>query len=203
MAALRESGQLANTLVVFTADQGFSMGEHGFRTKLAPYDANYRSPLIVSRPGTLPQGKVSPQCVNGADLVVTFFKMAGFELPWRMHGRDISALLRDPEHAEWPYPCFYELTGHHFGSDVTRLLAENGPAQHSEVPWYVAVRHGRYKYIRYLSPDVPEELYDLQADPEELVNLAQQPDRQSLLPPLRQKLIEELRHSEAGFVDRL
>lgn len=57
MAALRESGQLENTLVIYTADQGFSMGEHGFRTKLAPYDANYRSPLIVSRPGTIPQGK--------------------------------------------------------------------------------------------------------------------------------------------------
>ena len=49
---LEKSGHAENTLVIYTADQGFSMGEHGFRTKLAPYDANYRSPLIFSMPGT-------------------------------------------------------------------------------------------------------------------------------------------------------
>ena len=52
LQALAESGQLENTLVIYSADQGFAMGEHGFRIKMAPYDANYRSPLIVSMPGT-------------------------------------------------------------------------------------------------------------------------------------------------------
>ncbi|TXT19383.1 MAG: sulfatase, partial [Planctomycetota bacterium] len=124
LAALRESGQLENTLVVFTADQGFSMGEHGFRTKLAPYDANYRSPLIVSRPGTIPTGKVCQHTVNGADLVVTFFKQTGLELPWTMHGRDISPLLSDPEHAEWNHATLYEHVGHEYGSDVTKVLRD-------------------------------------------------------------------------------
>ena len=54
----RRVGQLENTLVVYSADQGFAMGEHGFRAKLAPYDANYNSPLIVSIAGKLPAGKV-------------------------------------------------------------------------------------------------------------------------------------------------
>jgi arylsulfatase A-like enzyme len=58
LVALEESGQLANTLVVLTADQGYAWGQHGFRAKLAPYDANIRSPLIISMPGTLPEGKV-------------------------------------------------------------------------------------------------------------------------------------------------
>src|SRR5436305_544537 len=93
MAALKESGQLENTLVVFSADQGFAMGEHGFRTKLAPYDANYASPLVISRPGTVPKGKACPHPVNAPDLVVTFFRHAGIELPWSMHGRDITPLL--------------------------------------------------------------------------------------------------------------
>jgi arylsulfatase A-like enzyme len=204
MSALQDSGQLENTLVVFTADQGFSMGEHGFRTKVAPYDANYRSPLIVSRPGTLPPGKVSPHCVNGADLVVTFFQTAGIELPWRMHGRDITPLLRDPEHADWPYPCFYEGTGHKYGSDVTQVIRENaGGAKHDNIPWYAAIRHGKYKYIRYLLPGVPEELYDLKEDPEELINLAQHAGHQAGLQKLRQSLTEELRRSEAGFVENL
>src|SRR5262249_50641309 len=58
IATLKETGQLENTLVIYTADQGFAMGEHGMRHKLAPYDASYRSPLIVSMPGTVPAGKV-------------------------------------------------------------------------------------------------------------------------------------------------
>src|SRR4029453_2214680 len=97
MEALRESGQTKNTLVVFTADQGFAMGEHGCRSKLAPYDANYRSPLIVLMPGTLPEGKVCRQLVGGPDLVMTFHAFAGQLLPWKMHGRDLTPILREPE----------------------------------------------------------------------------------------------------------
>ncbi len=52
LAALAETGQLADTLVVFSSDQGFALGEHGLKSKLAPYDAAIASPLIVSRPGT-------------------------------------------------------------------------------------------------------------------------------------------------------
>jgi hypothetical protein len=120
-----------------------------------------------------------------------------------MHGRDITPLLRDPEHADWPHPCFYEGTGHQYGSDVTKVLSENGPAEHNRVPWYVAVRQGRYKYIRYLAAGVPEEFYDLQTDPEELTNLAPHIDYQKTLPVFRKILVDELRRSEAGFIERL
>ena len=206
MAALRESGQLENTLVIYTADQGFSMGEHGFRTKLAPYDANYRSPLIVSRPGTIRQGKVCPHTVNGADLVVTFFKHVGLELPWAMHGRDITPLLQAPGRADWNHPTLYEHLGHDYGSDVTKVLRdEPSHAEHNNVPWYVALHHGQTKYIRYLATkvDPPEELYDLSADPEELTNLAAQPDQKANLERLRQTTLSELRRTDSGFLDHL
>jgi arylsulfatase A-like enzyme len=202
MKALRESGQLENTLVIFTADQGFSMGEHGFRTKLAPYDANYSSPLIVSMPKTLPAGKVCPHPVNAPDLVVTFFKFAGIELPWTMHGRDITPLLREPGRAEW-HPVLYEHTGHDYGSDVTRILKEKGSAVHSQVPWYVAVRDGKYKYIRYLIANEIEEVYDLKSDPEELTNLAGKPEHGELVARLRKTMTEELRRTDASFIDHM
>src|SRR5205814_1946885 len=111
MAALRESGQLENTLVVFAADQGFAMGEHGFRHKLAPYEANFNSPLIVSFPGKLPEGKVfqSPAC--GGDLVSTFFAFAGLKLPWEVHGRDLTAVLKSPETREEPRVLLLEDMG--------------------------------------------------------------------------------------------
>lgn len=203
MAALKESGQLENTLVVFTADQGFSMGEHGFRTKLAPYEANFRSPLIVSQPGTLPQNKICPQSVNGADLVVTFFRVAGFDLPWTMHGHDLTPLLRDPERAAWPHVTLFEHTGHDYGSDVAKLLRKGFPVEHSNVPWWVAIRSGKHKYIRTLAAGEVEEIYDLEADPEELTNLAVLPEHRPLLERLRAATIAELRRTESGFEERL
>jgi arylsulfatase A-like enzyme len=203
LAALKQTGQLENTLVVFSSDQGFSMGEHGFRTKLAPYDANFASPLIVSMPGTLPVGKVCRQPVSAADLVVTFFGFARVALPWSMHGRDISPLLHRPERTDWPHPVLYEHTGHHYGSDVTRVLADGGAAEHSNVPWYVAIRHGRYKYIRTLLAGEVEELYDLEVDPEELRNLATGMGHHDQLARLRGLTLAELRRTEAGFIDHM
>jgi arylsulfatase A-like enzyme len=203
IAALKETGQLENTLVVLTADQGFGMGEHGFRMKHAPYDATYRSPLIVSMPGTFPSGKVVPHCVTGADLVVTFFAIAGLKLPWTMHGRDLTPLLKQPD-APWSHPAFYESTGDHFGSNVSRVVTTTPEkAIYQEIPWYVALRDDRWKYIRYLTPGETEELYDLRADPDELHNLADATDHRETLRELRRRTLAELHRTGAGFADRL
>lgn len=198
MDALRASGQLANTFVIYSSDQGFANGEHGLRQKVAPYEASYRSPLIVSRPGTVPEGNYFPHAVNAPDLVVTFFALAGIELPWRMHGRDVTPLLQDPARADW-HPTLFEHTGQDYGDNVARALAGDKAAVHSGVPYYAAVRHGRYKYVRYLAGNEPEELYDVVADAEELTNLAANPESRDLLSQLRGMLAEELRRCDAGF----
>ncbi len=203
LEALRESGQLENTLVVYTADQGFSMGEHGMRTKLAPYEANYRSPLIISQPGSIPAGKVCPHPVSGSDLVVTFFQQAAQPLPWKMHGRDLSPLLKDPTTKDWNHPVLYEHMGEHFGSDTTKVLATDGKAEHSNVPWWLAVRQGSFKYIRTLQAGETEELYDLASDPEELTNLVNEPRHQMRLKELRAVMTAELKRTEAGFGEHL
>lgn len=137
---------------------------------------------------------------------MTFLKHVGLELPWTMHGRDITPLLRDPEHAEWNHPTLYEHVGHEYGSDVTKVLRdEPSHAVHNNVPWYVALEYGRQKYIRYLAPNVdpPEELYDLANDPEELTNLAARPDQKANLERLRQTAISELRRTESEFLNHL
>jgi arylsulfatase A-like enzyme len=197
LAALTESGQLENTLVIYTADQGFAMGEHGMRIKLAPYDACYRSPLVVSRPGTVPAGGVCRQTPNAPDLVATFFATAGLAPPAGLHGRDVSALLRDPN-AEWSHPCLYEYTGHNYGDDVTRVLRdEPAAAIYQKVPWYTAVVRGGWKYVRYLRPGEPEEMYDLNADPGEMTNLAGEPRHAARLAGLRAALAAELKRTDA------
>ncbi|MEK7408409.1 MAG: sulfatase-like hydrolase/transferase [Acidobacteriota bacterium] len=201
MDVLEETGQRENTVVIFTSDQGLAFGQHGFRgTKIAAYDANVRSPLIISMPGRVPEGRVCTAPVAGVDLVPTIFRSAGIERPWEMHGRDLSPLLKNPE-ADWPYPAMLVATGQKFGSD-TNVIPEGKDAFHGDVPWYVMLRDKRYKYVRPLIHDF-EELYDLQGDPEELNNLAVKAEHQSRLRRMRAAAIAELRRTKAGFVDRM
>ena len=198
---LDETGQRKNTLIVFTSDQGLAWGQHGFRgTKIAAYDANIRSPLIVSFPGRIKAGTVCPAPVGGVDLAPTFFRFAGIDLPWEMHGRDLTPLLENPN-AEWPHPVLLPATGQRFGSD-TDVIPQGQDAFHNMVPWYLLLRQGKYKYVRPLVPDL-EELYDMEADPEELDNLAVKREYQDTLQRLRQVLVTELRRTNAGFVDNM
>ena len=92
MKALKDSGQDENTIVVFTSDQGFAWGQHGFKAKVAPYKATVGAPLII-RPTKMQSqkcaGKVVQSPVSGVDLPPTFFSQADIKLPWEMHGFDL------------------------------------------------------------------------------------------------------------------
>jgi len=197
VAALKETGQLENTLIVYTADQGFAMGEHGLRMKIAPYDASYRSPLIVSYPGVTPAGQVCKQVVNAPDLIATFFATSGVAPPADLHGRDLTGLLKEPG-MKWSHPCLYEHTGHDYGDDVAKVLKEK-PAEaiYQKVPWYTAVVQDGWKYVRYLQPGVPDELYDLNTDPDEMTNKATDARHAEKLAGLRAALTAELKRTKA------
>jgi len=203
MQTLRESGQLENTLVVFAADQGFAMGEHGFRHKLGPYEANFNSPLIVSFAGKLPAGKVcaSPTC--GGDLTSTFFSFAGIKVPWEMHGRDLTPIFKQPEVKEEPRVILLEEMGDVYGRDTHPIATDEQHLYHNGVARWVAIRYGKYKYIRTLVAGEMEEIYDLETDPDELKNLALRPENKSLLADLRAKCVAELRRTSAAFADAM
>lgn len=174
-------------------------GEHGFRTKLAPYDATYRSPLIIAKPGLAVAGGVCRVPVNAPDLVATFVSQANVEVPWALHGRDLSGLLRRPE-AAWPHPCLYEFSGETYGSSVaSRVNTEPGQAEYHQVPWYTAVVQDGWKLIHYVQPGVGDELYDTNRDPEELENRIGVPEAAERLAGLRKALRSELERTQAGF----
>ena len=196
--ALKKTGQLDNTLIVFTSDQGFAWGQHGFKWKYAPYDANLRAPLIVRLPGKVAENKVCTHAVGGHDLIPTFFSMSGMALPWEMHGHDITPILKEPE-AEWDHPVLMENTKYYYGKDTEK---ENRPGWNG-VPCWVFLRKGKYKYIRTLVENEIEELYDLDTDPEELVNLALDPEHKKTLLSYRQQLLDELKRTKAGMVKNL
>jgi arylsulfatase A-like enzyme len=200
LKALKESGQLENTLVIYSADQGFAMGEHGMRMKIAPYDANYRSPLIASMPGLVANGKVCKQVANAPDLVSTFFALSGVKPPADLHGRDLTPLFKNPD-ATWGHPCLYEHTGHDYGDDIAKVLKENPKeAIYQKVPWYTAVVHEGWKYVRYLQPGVPEEMYDLSTDPDEMKNLVLEAKHAKRLAALQAALAAELKRTNAPAV---
>ena len=201
LAALEESGQLKNTLVIFTSDQGFAWGQHGFRHKLAPYDANIRSPLVISMPGTIPEGKVCRAPVGGVDLVPTIHHFAGLKLPWEMHGHDLSLLLKNPD-AKWPHATLMPFTGDFFGADTDRIPTDKH-LYHNGVAWYLMLIEGRFKYIRTLVANEIEELYDLQADPEELTNLAADAKHAATLKKFRETTVAELKRTKAGMANSL
>ena len=198
VAALEQTGQLENTVVIFTSDQGYAWGQHGFAWKYAPYDANINAPLLVRYPKRFPKGEVCEQPVGGHDLIPTFFALAGIELPWEMHGRSILPLLEDPQ-AEWNGQVMLENLKQGYGRDSDAGTGEGWEG----VPWWIFLRKGNYKYIRTLVADEIEELYDLRADPEELQNLAVEADFHELLAEFRKLLIAELRRTDAGMVDNL
>ncbi len=200
LSALDESGQRENTLVIFTSDQGFAWGQHGMRNKVGAYDASIRSPLMFSLPGRIPEGSVCERPVAGVDIVPTIFGMTGIERPWPMHGEDLTPLFEDPEQS-WPHPVLLTSTGRVYGSD-TDTIPVGEAVIHSGIPWYVMIVEGKHKYVRPMIDDL-EELYDLKADPDELVNLAVDPAHRSTLERLRALAIAELREDGAGFVDNL
>jgi arylsulfatase A-like enzyme len=202
VSALEETDQRRNTLIIFTSDQGIAFGQHGFRTKFAPYDANIRAPLIFSMPGTLAEGVVNDSPIGGVDLVPTFFSFAGIDLPWEMHGHDMYSLLNAPE-LTWPYSTLQVLTGTSYGADTDIVPADPKKRDMAGIPWWVSLHDGRYKYIRTLVAGEPEELYDLKTDPEELKNLAGDGEHRKLLAEMRNATITELQRTEAKFVENL
>ena len=201
--ALKESGQYENTLVVFTSDQGQAWGQHGYKYKFAPYAANIKSPMIVSYPKEFPVGKVSNAHISGADIAPTFFDICGIDLPWRMDGRSILPLLKEPE-SKWDFPVLMTYCKHSYGEDTDEIPSDTDLFIHKTgVPWWSFLLQGRYKYIHTLVEGEIPELYDLKNDPQELNNLALNPEYRSIVKAYKATMFKELRRTNAGFVDKL
>lgn len=207
LEALRASGQDENTLVVFTSDQGFAWGQHGLKSKVAPYRAAVEAPLIIRPPKQQAEkcaGRVVEEPVSGVDLVPTFFAQAGMELPWKMHGFDLSPLFQSRD-ARWDHQAMLVHTAKSYGSATNVVPAKDDSALYHGpgIPWYVMLCERQFKYIRNLVPGETEELYNLKEDPEELVNLAHEPKHEALVRRLRTDTIAELTRTDAGMVKNL
>ena len=155
--ALAADGRLDRTWIIFTSDNGLTLGEHRLRNgKACAYEECVRVPLVVvPPPGTLAAARTDDRLVANIDLAPTIAALMGAELPGSVDGRSLLPLLDDPS-APWRDALVLE-----------QLVDHNGR------PAFVGLRTADRKYVRYASGD--EELYDEAADPYELANLAGAP----------------------------
>jgi arylsulfatase A-like enzyme len=176
---LDESGLAKDTLVIYTSDQGFSLGEHGFYNKQWMYESPLHQPLLIRYPGVIKAGTVHQSMVNHVDLAPTVLEYAGAAVPGDMQGFSLKPIL------EGRADKVRDASYYHFYSHGKRL------------PEMIGVRTDRYKLIHYpgMSGRYQWELFDLQKDAEEMNNQAHNPEfgelRKRMTAELR-KLISEL-----------
>jgi N-acetylglucosamine-6-sulfatase len=165
-AALRETGQLDNTYLLLTSDNGFMQGEHRVPTgKMLPYDPSTQVPLLVRGPG-LPQDEVSQALVGNVDLAPTILEIAGAISTKPLDGRSLLALARDPTF-EPPRSLLHETGGQRFVRRIDQDTTGAPPIR--ELRSYRAIRTNRWLYVEYRGG--MRELYDLDQDPHQLRSL--------------------------------
>jgi len=203
---LKESGQYENTIIIFGSDQGLAMGHHGFHHKKnAPYDETLRSPLIFHYPKKFPKGKVSNQRVSGPDIVQTLHELTGIEAKESMDGMSLVPLLKNPK-AKLPRPAMLMSNVRTSFSAATpkgargiQRKVDSGAKGYDGMPMYMMIIAGKHKYVKHLLNNTVEEVYDLEADPNESRNLALSIEYKTLLEKLRKLCVEEFRKTQSGF----
>ena len=183
--ALDRAGLAENTVVVYTSDNGFFLGEHGLFDKRLMYEPSIRVPMLVRFPARAKRGVVdSAHMVLNVDVAPTLLELAGVPIPGWMHGRSMVPLLAGESSAPWRDSFLYEYYEY--------------PAEHC-VRKNRGLRTTRWKLIHFYEQPEEWELYDLQRDPDEMNNLAGRREHASTMRELRAKM-EELRN-ELGDAD--
>lgn len=169
LTALEAAGLSGNTVIVYSADNGYHMANRGLTGKWSHFEESLRVPLIIADPRfeAAQRGKVIEAPVLNLDLPSTFLDLAGAPVPAHYQGRSLRPMLTDSVPADWRTETFHE----HF-------------AVRNRIPAYEGLRTARFKYARYFDHS-HEFLHDLQNDPDELKNLATDPAHAATLTKLR------------------
>lgn len=181
---LDENGLAENTLVVYTSDQGFYMGEHGWFDKRFMYEQSLRTPLVMRFPKGIQPQKSYEEMVQNIDYAPTIMDLAGLEIPSEMQGKSLLPLVKKTD-TTWRDAIYY----HYY----------EYPGAHS-VKRHYGVRTDRYKLIHFYRDIDTWEFFDLQTDPEEMHNLYGQAEYADLIEEMKIRL-EELRAEYQVLVD--
>ncbi|MDR1809301.1 MAG: sulfatase-like hydrolase/transferase [Prevotella sp.] len=166
---LEDNDLLENTIVVYTADQGFFLGEHGFFDKRLMYEESIRMPFLIRYPKMIQVGKTNDDVILNIDIAPTLLNLAGVSTPEYMQGRSFMPNLQGNTPGDWRSSMYYRYWMHADGSH--------------NVPSHYGIRDSRYKLIFYYGQPLGMkgagansitpvwEFYDMQTDPMEMNNL--------------------------------
>jgi arylsulfatase A-like enzyme len=168
---LDKNGLAESTIVIYTSDQGFFLGEHNFFDKRFMYEESLRMPFLIRWPGKIRPGGVSKGMILNVDFAPTLLDVAGMKTPADMQGRSFLPLLEGKTPKDWRAAMYYRY--YHPG--------------HHNVAAHFGVRTGRYKLIYFNKLD-QWELYDLRKDPREMNNVYNDPAYAKIVEDLKKEL---------------
>lgn len=179
---LEKEGLMDNTIIIYTSDQGFYMGEHGWFDKRFMYEESFRTPLIIRYPKMIKAGTKTDALVQNIDYAPTFLSLAGKEKSKEMNGRSLEPLFSGEKPKYWRKDLYY----HYY----------DYPAIHG-VRRHDGVRSERYKLIHFYGKGEMKndkdincnEFYDLKNDPNELNNLYGKAEYEDVIQQLQDRLI--------------
>ena len=171
---LDENNLTDNTMVIYTSDQGFFLGEHGWFDKRFMYEESFRTPLLIRYPGAIKPGSINSDLVQNIDFASTVLDVANVEIPEGFQGLSLKPLFKG-NNKDWRdalYYHYYEYPGIHM------------------VKRHYGVRTKRYKLIRFYYDIEAWEMYDLEQDPQELNNIYNHPDYKKVQESMHLRLRE-------------
>ncbi|KAA1261119.1 Arylsulfatase [Rubripirellula obstinata] len=189
---LEDTDQLDNTLIVYTGDQGFWLGEHDYMDKRWGYEESLKMPLIVRYPKSVSAGSVNDSIIENIDFAPTLIDFAGGKAPDVMQGKSFASLITTgDEPANWKEAAYYQYWMHMI---------------HHEVPAHLGIRTKRFKLLFFTGTPIPYdarqnpfgeiatppgwELYDLEKDPQEMNNVIDDPSYAAELVLLKKQLAD-------------
>lgn len=211
---LDSHGLTDNTIIVYTSDQGFYMGEHGWFDKRFMYEESLRTPLLIAYPGHIQPGTVCNKLVQNIDYAPTFLDLAGISKPKELPGRSLTPIFKAGDKVKgwrnsiyyhyYDYPTYHMVRKHDgVRTDRYKLIHFYGAGGLDAVKENKYQRqpgtreHGCMKYLTSLGYFEPKdsavnynELYDLQADPHELNNLYGKPGYEKITKQLQKQLTD-------------
>ena len=168
-----------DTVIVYTSDNGYYLGEHGLGDKRSVYEESLRIPMLVRYPRAFAKGKVIDEMVLNLDVAPTFLELAGVTIPDTMQGDSFQALAAGKKPSQWRK------------SFLSEYFFENGGG---DTPTLVSVRTDTAKLVRYPEHENWTEVFDLSSDPYELNNLVQKPEPRAQLQTELDALLKRMQY---------
>lgn len=183
---LQANGLDRNTIIIYSSDQGFYLGEHGWFDKRFMYEQSFKTPLIISWPGVIKSGTINKDLVMNIDIAETLLDAAGIKIPSTMQGESMLPLLKSNTPVKWRKSVYY-----HYYED----------GDEHNVPKHVGIRTERYKLIWFYE-NQEWELYDLLHDGHEMHNLYDQKPYRKLQKQLKRQLLQlERKYKDEEMVE--